>query len=81
MNRAQFAIIGCVVFALLLVPKPIFAADSLESRFALVLPSEQEELWRTVGWHTNLMKAREVAQQEGRPIFYWIMVGNPHGCT
>jgi hypothetical protein len=55
--------------------------DPLEARFGLVMPSASEEAWRAVGWRTNLMEAREVAQQQQRPIFLWIMVGNPHGCT
>lgn len=53
----------------------------LDERFALVMPTPKEELWRSVGWHTNLMEARLVAQKENRPVFLWIMVGNPHGCT
>ena len=55
--------------------------DPLESRFELVMPTAQEDAWRTVGWRTNLMEARDFAQQQNRPIFLWIMVGNPHGCT
>ncbi len=56
-------------------------AESIDNRFALVLPAETEEAWRAVGWRTNLMEAREVAQKQNRPIFLWIMVGNPQGCT
>jgi hypothetical protein len=57
------------------------SAMTLEKRFELVIPSEVEERWRAVGWRTNLMEAREAAQEQGRPVFFWIMVGNPHGCT
>lgn len=55
--------------------------ETFEKRFELVMPNETEELWRSVGWRTNLMEAREFAQQQNRPVFLWIMVGNPHGCT
>lgn len=55
--------------------------ESFESRFALVLPRANEDKWRAVGWRTNLMQAREEAQRLRRPIFLWIMVGNPQGCT
>jgi|TARA_B110000914_G_C15441442_1_gene436290 hypothetical protein len=56
-------------------------SSSLEERFKLVLPTQTEQEWKAVGWLTNLMKARENAQELKRPIFLWIMVGNPHGCT
>jgi hypothetical protein len=46
-----------------------------------VMPSASEEAWRSVAWRTNLMEAREIAQKQNRPLFLWIMVGNPHGCT
>ena len=57
------------------------APEPLDKRFELVMPSAPEEAWRAVGWRTNLMEAREVAQKQKRPLFLWIMVGNPHGCT
>lgn len=50
-------------------------------RFALVLPRASEESWREAGWRTNLMAARAEAQRVGKPIFLWVMVGNPQGCT
>jgi len=53
----------------------------LEKRFELVMPSASEDAWRSVAWRTNLMEAREIAQKQNRPLFLWIMVGNPHGCT
>lgn len=45
------------------------------------MPTETEEAWRSVGWRTNLMEARAIAQEQQRPVFLWIIVGNPHGCT
>nr|WP_309685400.1 hypothetical protein [Armatimonas sp.] len=55
--------------------------ETFESRFELVLPRSAEEKWRAVGWRTNLMEARDEAQRLHRPVFLWIMVGNPQGCT
>ena len=76
------------IFVILALPANLSAQtseanrdESFENRFERVLPTESEETWRAVGWRTNLMEAREVAQQLNRPIFLWIMVGNPHGCT
>ncbi len=57
------------------------SAQPFDKRFALVMPSASEESWRAVGWHTSLMEARKLAQEQNRPVFLWIIVGNPHGCT
>jgi hypothetical protein len=46
-----------------------------------VVPTPAEEKFLTVPWETNLMAAREEAQKTGKPLFLWIMVGNPQGCT
>ena len=55
--------------------------ESFESRFELLLPRANEQKWREVGWRTNLEAARWEAQRLRRPVFLWIMVGNPQGCT
>jgi hypothetical protein len=63
----------------------IAAADapgaSLGTRIDSVLPTAQEDRFLSVPWRTNLMAARREAQEQGKPIFLWIMVGNPQGCT
>jgi hypothetical protein len=56
-------------------------APTLDDKIAAILPVPEEEKWRQVPWRTNLMTAREEAQQKHKPIFLWIMVGNPQGCT
>jgi hypothetical protein len=53
----------------------------LDAKIASVLPDKQEDAWLNIGWHTNLMQAREIAQKENRPLFLWIMNGHPLGCT
>ena len=78
-----------VIFALIALPVTLpartrtlkAAPESLENRFEQVLPTAAEEAWRAVDWRTNLMEAREIAQEQKRPIFLWIIVGNPQGCT
>lgn len=72
---------GAAIFVALTFAVGSLAGETLEKRFELVLPGEAEQAWREVGWQTNLMVAREDAQKQNRPIFLWIMVGNPHGCT
>ena len=54
---------------------------SLNDRIANILPKSDEEKWLAVGWRVNLMAAREEAQHARKPLFLWIMVGNPQGCT
>jgi len=54
---------------------------TLDQRIASVMPTAEEDRWRTVGWRVNLMAAREEAQKAHKPVFLWIMVGNPQGCT
>ena len=54
---------------------------SLESKIARILPKPSEERWLQIPWRTNLMAARREAQTAGKPLFLWVMVGNPQGCT
>lgn len=66
---------------LLLCPNAGASANTLESEIASVLPTAQEDQWLSVGWRTNLMQARLEAQRLKRPMFLWVMNGNPLGCT
>jgi hypothetical protein len=63
----------------------VAAADApgatLEQRIASVVPTPEEDKFLSVPWRTNLMAAREEAQDAAKPVFLWIMVGNPQGCT
>ena len=54
---------------------------TLDQRIASVLPTAEEDRWQSVGWRVNLMAARDEAQKARKPVFLWIMVGNPQGCT
>ncbi len=66
-------------------PAALSAADapgaSLQERIDSVLPEPAEERFLSVPWRTNLMAARREAATAGKPVFLWIMVGNPQGCT
>ncbi len=60
------------------------AAEStlnLDAKIAAIVPTSDEDRWLTIPWRTNLMKARLEAQNLNRPMFLWIMNGNPMGCT
>ncbi len=64
--------------AITLLPRP---APTLNDKIANILPKPSEERWLQVPWRTNLMAARAEAQRVGKPLFLWVMVGNPQGCT
>ena len=66
------------VAAIALSPQPV---PTLNDRIANILPKPEEERWLQVPWRTNLMAARAEAQRVGKPLFLWVMVGNPQGCT
>ena len=71
----------CVAGGLSLLGGMAEAASDLDNKIATVLPSPQEDAWLQIGWHTNLMQARALAQNEQRPLFLWVMNGHPLGCT
>ncbi len=60
--------------------KQVFVSD-LDTQIQKTLPLKEEEKWLSVPWRTHLIKSREEAQRAGKPIYLWIMVGNPQGCT
>jgi hypothetical protein len=48
---------------------------------AYVLPRRDEVKWQEIPWQTDLWTARQLAAEQGKPIFLWAMNGNPLGCT
>jgi hypothetical protein len=55
--------------------------EHVEVLRGLIVPREDEQLWRKVPWLTNLVDARKKAAADGKPILLWDMDGNPLGCT
>lgn len=67
---------------LLIDPAPLFEQPSLhETCVAALLPSAEEDRWLETAWRTDLLRARREANATGRPMFMWLMDGNPLGCT
>ena len=66
---------GC---ALAQAPSP--SNSTLEQKVAAVLPTTVEDRWTQIPWRANLMEARADAEREGKPLFLWIMDGNPLAC-
>jgi len=54
---------------------------SLVQKIGPLLPKPEEERWLQVRWRTDFAAARAEANREGKPIFLWMMDGNPLGCT
>jgi len=70
------------------VPEPPFDPTALleetpshERCVAALLPSAEEDRWLETDWRTDLLQARREANATGRPMFMWLMDGNPLGCT
>jgi hypothetical protein len=55
--------------------------DDLDSKIAPILPRPEEEKWLSIPWRTDLNQARADAARDGKPMFFWIMNGDPMGCT
>lgn len=73
-------LLTCSLVSVLAAPAVSHAPD-LDARIAALLPTSEENRFLQVPWRINLMQARVESQQTGKPIFLWIMVGNPQGCT
>ena len=69
-------LILAILALIALQPQP-----TLRQKIDVVLPKAAEERWLTIPWRTNVMEARTEAQKSGKPLFLWIMNGNPLGCT
>lgn len=46
-----------------------------------VTPRPAEMKWASIPWQTDLWEARKIAAKQGKPIFAWMMNGNPLGCV
>ena len=54
---------------------------TLDEKVAGVIPKASEEPWTTIPWRSDLAAARAEANRVGKPLFIWMMNGNPLGCT
>lgn len=70
-----------VLWALVLAA-PAWAWDpSIEEKVRALLPRPEEEAWLSVAWRRDLLAAREEAERVSKPLFLWVMDGDPLGCT
>ncbi len=59
----------------------VSAQGTLMERVARLLPSAEEDRFLEIAWRTDLLKARAEANEVGKPMFMWMMNGNPLGAT
>jgi hypothetical protein len=57
------------------------AEGSLDEKISPVLPKPEEERWLQIPWRSDFAAARAEANRDGKPLFLWLMDGNPLGCT
>jgi hypothetical protein len=48
---------------------------------AFITPRADELKWASIPWQTDLWEARRIAAEQRKPIFAWMMNGNPLGCV
>lgn len=59
-----------------------FTLDAdLVARVEKMLPTEDEDRFLQIPWRTDLLLARREANEQGKPLFMWLMNGEPLGCT
>ena len=57
------------------------ADDTLKQRVEEMLPSAEEDRFFEIDWRMDLVKARQEANEVGKPMFMWMMNGHPFGAT
>ena len=70
-----------LVSGLVLAAGAVFAQGTLKERVERLLPSAEEDRFLEIAWRTDLLKARAEANEVGKPMFMWMMNGNPLGAT
>jgi hypothetical protein len=54
---------------------------SFQETLDFVLPRLEEQKWASIPWQTDLWEAKRLAAETDKPIFAWMMNGNPLGCV
>lgn len=75
-------IVLCLAFFLAGGERTVAAAPpaGLEEKVRSVLPTAAEDRWLQIPWRADLAAARAEAQRAGKPLYLWVMDGNPLGC-
>ena len=54
---------------------------SLNQKIAALVPTDKEDKWLKIPWRTDILKARREAAEKGKPVFLWLMDGDPMVCV
>jgi len=60
---------------------PELTERTLDGLYEAILPSEEDEAWRRLPWHTTYWEGVIAAQEADKPILLFAMNGHPFGCT
>jgi hypothetical protein len=60
---------------------PMLDDQTFAETLEYVLPRSEELKWTSIPWQTDLWEARRLAAEQEKPIFAWMMNGNPLGCV
>ena len=60
---------------------PTLDKQAFRDVLASVLPKQDDMKWASIPWQTDLWEARKLAADQDKPIFAWMMNGNPLGCV
>ena len=68
-------------WGLILFTSAAGAQGTFNERVDRLLPSVEENRFLDIDWQTDLLKARQLANDVGKPMFMWMMNGHPFGAT
>lgn len=77
-NRRPW-LLGGLAVALAALGFALQPQPSFDERFEELLPQPHEQAFLKTAWHHDLLEARAEAERTGKPLFMWLMDGNPLG--
>ena len=60
---------------------PSLDKGTFDDVLAYVSARPDDMKWASIPWQTDLWEARKLAADQDKPIFAWMMNGNPLGCV
>ncbi len=56
-------------------------ARTFEETLGFLAPRAEDMKWASIPWQTDLWEARQLAAEQQKPIFAWMMNGSPLSCV
>lgn len=54
---------------------------TFDETLAFIAPRAEDMKWASIPWQTDLWEARQIAVEQKKPIFAWMMNGSPLSCV